>query len=73
MMANKNAVEMYFTITMLFKVDPLKILNQYLFYDFHNTNPLICRNCVVKNAAKIVIELKVMAFLRLACPESISV
>ncbi|CBJ89718.1 conserved hypothetical protein [Xenorhabdus nematophila F1] len=41
MVANKNTVEVHFTVTMFFKIDPFKILNQYLFDDVHNTNPLI--------------------------------
>ncbi|CDH07639.1 hypothetical protein XBO1_480004 [Xenorhabdus bovienii str. oregonense] len=41
MMMNKGTIEMYFTITVFFEINPLKILNQYLFDDIHNTNPII--------------------------------
>ncbi|CBJ81033.1 hypothetical protein XBJ1_1907 [Xenorhabdus bovienii SS-2004] len=40
---NKGTIEMYFTITVFFEINPLKILNQYLFDDIHNTNPIIVK------------------------------
>ncbi|SIP73009.1 conserved hypothetical protein [Xenorhabdus innexi] len=39
MLMNKDTIKVYFTIPMFCEIDPIEILNQYLFDDVHNTSP----------------------------------